>query len=188
MRGDIGRHTDGNTHGAVDQQVREAAGQHGRLISRIIEVRHHIDDIFLDVGHHFVRDLREFCLGVTVCSRAVTVYVTEVTLSFDERIAIGEVLRHAHHRAVHGGVAVRMVATEHVTDRRRRLAERLVVSEVILVHCVEDTTLSRLHTVADIGQCTAGDNAHRIFDEALAHLLFHIHGYYFLIRKLDGFA
>ena len=81
-----------------------------------------------------------------------------------------------------------MVSTEHVTDRRRRLAERLIVCEVVLIHCVEDTTLSRLHTVADIGQCTAGDNAHRILDESLPHLLFHIHGNYFLLRKLNGFA
>ena len=109
-------------------------------------------------------------------------------MAADERVAIGEGLRHAHHRAVHGAVTVRMIAAQHITDRGRTLAERLVVGEVVLVHRVEDAALTRLHTVTHIGQRAAGDDAHRILDKALAHLFFDVNGYDFLLREFDGFA
>ena len=73
-------------------------------------------------------------------------------MSLDKRVAEREILRHAHHRAVHGAVSVRMIAAEHVTDRRRRLAEGLVVRKMILIHSPEYTPLTGLHAVADVGQ------------------------------------
>ena len=188
VRGDVGRHADRDADAAVDQEVREAAGQHDRLLARVVEVGDEVHDILLNVGHHLIRNLREPRLGVTVSRRAVAVHVAEVAVAADERIAIGEGLRHAHHRAVHGAVAVGMIATQHITDRGRTLAERLVVGEIVLVHRVEDAALTRLHTVAHIGQRAAGDDAHRIFDKALTHLFLNVNGYDLLLREFDGFA
>ena len=113
-------------------------------------------------------------LGVTVCSRRVAVYVTEVTVSLNESVTEREILRHSYHRAVYGRVAVRMVSTKHVTDCGRGFSEGLIVGKIILVHSVENTSLSRLHTVSYVGKRTGGYNAHRILYEGGSYLLFHI--------------
>ena len=144
VRGNIGRHTDGDTDRAVDKHVREARGKHRGLVARVVEVAGHRNDLFFNVGEHIIGDLRHSRLGITVSGGTVTVDVTEVTVTLDQGITQGEGLRHSYHRLINGGVAVRMVATKHVTDRRCRLTEGLVIGEVILVHSVENTALTRL--------------------------------------------
>ena len=47
MRRDVGRHTDGDTHSAVDKQVREACRKNGRLVQTVIEVFGHLDNVFV---------------------------------------------------------------------------------------------------------------------------------------------
>ena len=59
---------------------------------------------------------REARLGVAHGGRRVAVDGAEVALAVDERVAHGEGLREAHHRLVDGGVAVRVVLTEDLTD------------------------------------------------------------------------
>ena len=67
-----------------------------------------------------------------------------------------------------------MVSTENVTNCGRGLSKRLVIGEVVLVHSVEDTSLTGLHTVACIGERAGYDNGHGVFDEGLFDLLLHI--------------
>ena len=78
-----------------------------------------------------------------------------------------------------------MIASEHVSDRRRRLAERLVVGQVILIHSVEYTPVDRLQSVADIRERTGHDDAHRIRDERVLDLMPHLYPDYLLIRELE---
>lgn len=54
VRRDIGRHTDRDAVRAVDEQAGEAGGQHDRLLTLLVEVRHEVDRIFLDIGQHGV--------------------------------------------------------------------------------------------------------------------------------------
>ncbi len=75
---------------------------------------------------HDVCNLCHTRLGVTVSRRGVAVDGTEVTVTIDERITEGERLRHTYHRVIDRRITVRMVVTEHVTDRRCRLTEGLV--------------------------------------------------------------
>ena len=154
VRWNIGRHADRNADAAVDQQVREAAGQNRRLLQTVIEVGHHGNDVLVEIPHHFVGNAVEPRLGVTVCGRRVTVHRTEVSVPLHKRVPQGEWLCQTNHRAVDRRVAVRMVTTQHVTDRGCRLAEGLGVGQTVLIHCVEDTPLTRLHAVADIGERT----------------------------------
>ena len=74
-----------------------------------------------------------------------------------------------------------MITAEHVSDRRRGLAERSVIGQLILIHCVKDSAVDRLQSVADVGKRTRHDDAHRIFDERFLHALSHFHVDYFLI-------
>src|SRR3569623_1218664 len=69
-------------------------------------------------------------------------------------------LRHAHHRVVDRGVAVRVIATDHGTDDLCALAVLRVGPQVLVVeHRVENAALHRLEAVAHIGQRTRRDDA-----------------------------
>ncbi len=174
MRGDIGRHTDGDTDRAVDEEVRKPRGQDGWFAAGIVEVHVPLDDVLFDVAHHLVGELGQSRLGVPVRGRRVSVDGTEVAVALDEGIAVGERLCHTYHGEVDGGVAVGMVPAEHVTDGGSGFAERLIGGEVVLVHGVEDAPLAGLHAVAGIRQCAGHDDGHGVLDKGLSDLFFHI--------------
>lgn len=54
MRRDVGRHADGDAARAIDQQVRDSAGQDDRLQLLLVVVRLEIDRVLVDVGHQAV--------------------------------------------------------------------------------------------------------------------------------------
>ena len=109
VRRDVCGHADGDPGGPVDEQVRDARGQHSRLFVRAVVVRDHVDRLLLDVRHKVAGDRRQPGLGVPHGSRRVAVDAAEVALPIDQRIAQREGLRHAHERVIHGRVAVRVV-------------------------------------------------------------------------------
>ena len=183
VRRDVGGHAHGDAHRAVDQEVGEAGGQHGRLAPTVVEVRHKRHDLFFKVGHHLVGDLREARLGITVGGGGVAIDRAEVAVALDQGIAHGKILRHAHHGAVNGRVAVRVITTQHVAHGGGRFAERLVAGQVILIHGVHDAALTRLHAVAHVGQGAGHDDGHGVFDEGLLHPFFHVDIFDALIRK-----
>ena len=112
----IGRHAHGNARGAVDQQVRNAAGQDQRFFFGAIVVGAEIDGFFVDVAQHFVRDFGQTDFRVTHGRCVVTIDRAEVTLAVHQHVTQRKVLRHAHNRVVDRAVAVRVVFTDHVTD------------------------------------------------------------------------
>ena len=95
----------------------------------------------------------------------------EVALPVDQRVAQREVLRHAHQRVVDRRVAVRVVLAEHVADDGRALLVRAAGHEARLVHRVEDAAVHRLQPVAHVGERALHDDAHRVVEEGLAHLV-----------------
>ena len=86
VRRHIGRHSDRDAGRAIDQHSWESAGQHLRLLAVIVEVRHKIDGILLDIRHHIRRHLAHARLGITVCRRGVAVDGAEVAVAVDHRI------------------------------------------------------------------------------------------------------
>ncbi len=92
-------------------------------------------------------------------------------MTVDQRGAHGEPLRKADHRVVHREIAMRMVLTDNLADRPGRLLVRTVGVDAALVHGVEDATVDGLQAVTHVGQGTSGDDRHRVFDEALTHLV-----------------
>ena len=171
VRRDIRRHADGDARAAVDEQVREAARQHARLAAGLVKVRVPVHGVLVDVAQHFVGDLRQARLGVSVGGRGVAVDRAEVAVTVDEHIAHGEILRQTHHRVIHGRVAVRMIPAEHVADAGGGFFEGLVRGQVVLVHGVEDAPVHGLETVAHIRQRTSDDDGHGILDVRGLHLM-----------------
>ena len=183
VRGNIGCHTNGNTHRTVYQKIRETGRQNRRLLQAVIKVGHHRNNVLIEVAHHFVRNFIKARLGITVSSRAVTVNRTKVSVSLNQRITHREVLRHTYHCSVNGSVTVRVISTEHVTNGGCRLAEGFGMHQAVLVHRVKNTASTGLHSVAHVGKRTRHNNRHRVFDKGFFNFLFHTHVDDFLIFK-----
>ena len=65
VRRHIGSHTDRNSRGSVDQQIRNPCRKDRRLLLRLIEVRHKIYRVFIDVSQHLHGYLGETSLSIT---------------------------------------------------------------------------------------------------------------------------
>ncbi len=132
VRGNIGRHADGDAAGAIDQKVRKLCGENRGLFLGIIVVGLEIDGVLVDVVEQMLRDLGQAGFGVPHRGRHIAVHRAEIALPVDQGHAHGEILRHAHQRIVDRLVAVGMVFTDDVADGARRLAVRLVELESVL--------------------------------------------------------
>ena len=171
VRRDIGRHTDGYTVRAVDEQVGEARRQDRRLLQRVVEVVGPVDRFFVDIAEQLVGYLGQARLGIPLRRGRIAVDRAEVTVTVDERHAHGEVLRKTHERVVHRRVAVRVELTEHVADYTRALAVRLVRPQTELAHSVYDTAVDRFKTVANVRYRARNVDRHRVRNKAFLHFV-----------------
>ena len=171
---DVGSHTDRDALTAVDQQVREAAGQHAGFLFGLIKVRVPVDGVLLNVGQHFHGHAAHAGLGVTVSSRGVAVHRTKVTLAVHQRVAQGEVLCQTDHGVVNGCVAVGVVRAQHGTHGVGRLAVGMAGVVAALMHGIQNTAVNGLQAVAHIGQGAGHDDRHGVVQECGLDLLFDI--------------
>jgi hypothetical protein len=187
VRRDVGRHADGDARGAVDEEVGELGGQDQRLGLAAVVVRPEIHRFLVEIGEQLVRDLRHADLGVAHGRGVVAVHRAEIALAVDQGITQAEVLRHAHDRVVHRGIAVRMVLADHVADDARRLLVRLVPVVRKLVHRIEDAAMDGLEAVTDIGERASHDHAHGVIEVGASHLLLEADGVGFFGELFHGF-
>ena len=150
VRRDIGRHSDADTGAAVDEQVREFCRQHFRFAFAFVEVRDHVDGIFVKVREEFLRKTLHPAFGVTGSRGGVAVDGSEIALTFDQRGAHGERLRKTDERIVNCGIAVRVIFTHDFTDDSRRFDGRMSFGKPQLFHSVENSAVYGFEPVADI--------------------------------------
>ena len=105
----IGCHTDSNTGGAIDQHARETGRQYRRFLAVVIEVRHKLDGILVDIGHHMGSQLTHTGFRVTVSSRWVAIQRAKVAMTINHGIAQGKPLCHTHHGIINGGITMGMI-------------------------------------------------------------------------------
>ena len=174
VRGDLGRHTDRDAIGSVDQKIGDPGRKHRRLLAGLVVVGNEANRLLLDVSEHLGGDPGQTGLGITVGGRGVAIDAPPVALSIDERVAHREVLGHAHHRIVDGRITVRMVGAEHVSDDVGRLLIGLAGNQPLLVHRVEDASVDRFETVAHVGKGSSNDHRHSVVEITPPHLVFDI--------------
>ncbi len=168
VRRDVRRHADGDAGRAVHQQLRHRGRQHDRLLARRIVGASEGHRLALEVFEQRLRDAGQPHLGVAHGRRAVAVERAEVALAVDQRVAKREGLRHAHHRLVGGGIAVRVILAEHFADHGRRFARLRARREAeVLGHGVENPPLHRLQSVAHVRQRPRGDDRQSVVEIAL---------------------
>ncbi len=168
----VGGHAHGDAAGAVDQEVGDLGGEDGRLLEPVVEVGLEVDGVLVDVLQHGDRDPGEPRLGIAIGRGRIAVHRAEVALPVDQRIPERELLHHPDQRVVDRLVAMRVVLAQHVAYHRRRLLVRPPGHQSQLVHRIQDSPVDRLEPVPHIRQRPGDDDAHRVVDERLLHLLF----------------
>ena len=113
------------------------------------------------------RDLGQPRLGVAHGGGVIAVDIAEIALPLDERVALREILRHAHQRVVDRLVAMRMVLTHHVADDAGAFLRRRFRIEPQQPHGMQDAPVNRLQPVARIRQRPVHDGRQRIGEIAL---------------------
>ena len=186
VRRDVRRHADRDAARAVHEQLRELRRQHRRLFQRLIVVRDELHRLLVDVLQHELRDLRHAHLGIAHRGRRIAVDRAEVAVPVREHIAHGEILRHAHDRVIDRAVAVRMILTENLADDTRRLLVGLRRAHARLLHRIEDAAVHRLQTIAHIRQRARHDDAHRVVDVRVLHLVLEIHRHDLALTKIHN--
>ena len=174
VRRDVRGHADRDAGAAVDEEVREARRQHRRLGLGLVVVRREVDRLAVDVGQELPGDLRHARLGVAHGGRGVAVDRAEVALPVDQHVAHAERLGHAHHRVVDGRIPVGVVFPHDVADDAGGLSVRAVPLVAALVHRVQDAPVHGLQAVPDVRQGAGHDDAHRVVEERLPHLVLEI--------------
>ncbi len=165
------RQAHGNTRGTVEQGEGQARRQLFRFFGGAVVVGHEVHRALVDLVEQQAGDLRQACLGVAHGGRAIAVAAAEVALAVDQRVALREVLGHAHQRVVGGLVTVRMEAAQHVTDHPgalhglgRRVAAGATVTQPHARHGVQDAALHRLLPIGHVGQGPALDDTECVFE------------------------
>ena len=150
VRGDVRRHADRDARAAVDEQVREAAGQDERLLGAAVVVRAEVDGLLVDVAHHLHGERGHPALGVALGGRRVVARGAEVALPLHERVAQRPRLGQAHEGVVDGTVAMRVVVAHDVADDAGALGEVAVGAVAAVVHRVEHAAVHRLESVTHV--------------------------------------
>ena len=169
VRRNVGRHADADACAAVDEKIREFRGQNFGFAFAFIEVRNHVDGIFVEIGKQFFREALHAAFGITGGRGGVAVDGSEVALAFNQRGAHGEVLGETHKRIVNRGVSVRMILTHDFTDDSRRFHGGVTFGESKLFHSVEDSAVDGLKTVTDVRNRTSHVDAQGILQVRSMH-------------------
>ena len=160
VRRDVCGHTDCDARRAIEKEVGKLSGEYGRFLGCFVVVGNHVNGLFLEVVEHLLRNLLHTHFGVSHCGRTVAVDGAEVSVAIHERTSEGEVLRHTDNGVVHGGIAMRMVLTDHVTDNTCALKMLRVPCVVEHVHRIETAAMHRLQSVSNVGKCAAYNDGH----------------------------
>ncbi len=170
VRRDVGGHADRDAGAAVDEQVRDAAGQDDRLGAAAVVVRCEVDRLLVDVAQHLHGERLQAALGVALRRRRVVARRTEVAVAVDERVPQRPRLGEADEGVVDRGVAVRVVVAHDVADDPGALEVAAVRAVAAVVHRVEHAAVHRLQAVPHVRQGAPDDDRHRVVEVAALHL------------------
>jgi hypothetical protein len=170
VRRDVGGHADRDAGRAVDHEVGDRRGEHGRLLLAAVVVGPEVDGVLVDRGRHRHRSRRHPGLGVAHRRRGV-VRGAEVAVPVDGGQAHRPGLRHPDQGVVDRAVTVGVEAAHHLTDHAGGLHVAAVGPQPHVVHRVEDPPLHRLQPVAGVGQRAGVDDRVGVLQEAGPHLV-----------------
>ncbi len=169
MRRDIRCHTDGDTDGTHEQKIWNTSGENRRLSFRCIIVWSKINSFFFDISEHLIGDFTHTSLSITHGRCAISIDGSKVSLTIDQRVSESPRLSETYHCLIHRAITVWMVFTEHISDNFCRFTIFGTRMEREIMHCIKDSSMYRLQSVTDIGQCTRDNHWHGIIDITVLH-------------------
>ena len=175
VRRNIGRHTHSNTRRTVNQQIRDARGQNGRLQGLAVVVRLEINGVLVDVAHHLQGDGCHLGLGVSRCCGTVVTGRTEVTLTQRQRVTHNPALNQTHQSVVDSSITVGVELTHHVADHAGALVEGAIRAVATVVHRVDHAAVHGLEAVTHIRQGAANNNRHCVVQVGTLHFGLQVH-------------
>ena len=163
MRWNVGGHAHGDAGGAVEQQVRQARRQHHGFFHGAVEVRLPVHGALPQLAQQHLAVAGQPGFGVTHGGKGLGIIRrAPVALAVDQRVAVGERLRHQHHGLVTGRVAMGVVFAQHVAHGARGFLVLGQGRQPQLAHGVDDAPLYRLEPVADMRQRAIHDHIHGV--------------------------
>ncbi len=174
VRRNVGRHADRDAGRSVDQKVGNARGKNFGLEFAFVVVGAEIDGFLVDVFEQRGGDAGEAGFGVPHGRGRIAIDGTEIALAIDQRIAHGEILRHADERIVDRGVAVRVEFAEDFADDFGALAGGAVGRQTHFAHAEKNAAVDGFEAVADVGKGASHDHAHGVIDVRALHLVFDV--------------
>ncbi len=167
VRGNVGRHADGDAGRAVGQEIGERRRQHRRLHLAPVVVGAEVDRLLFQALQEVGGGRRDARFRVALGRRVIAVDVAEVALPVDQRVAHGKVLGQAGKRVIDRLVAVRVIVAHGVADDLGALQKAAVRRQPQLVHGVEDAPVHGLQAIAHVGQRAVHDGRQRVGEVAL---------------------
>ena len=188
MRRDRRRHADGDALRAIGEQVRQSRGKDDRLLLVAGIIVAEIDRVFVDSFEQKARDLGHPRFGVAIGGGAIAIDIAEVSLTLDQRVARGKILREPHQGVIDRLVAMRMERAHHVADDFRAFLEGGAGVEPQDLHAVENAPMHGLQPVARIRQRPPHDGRKSIGEIALFERVLQIDAIGILGRSADRLA
>ena len=162
VRRDRGCHANGNSAGAVGEEVGKQARKHLGLLFLAVVGEPKIDGALVETCHELHRDGREPGLGVAISSGIIAVDIAEIALPVDQRVAKSEILGEADHGIIDGLVAVRVVLADDVAHDACGFLVSAGRIEAKQPHRPQQPSMDGLQPVADIGKRSSGDRRKRV--------------------------
>ena len=174
MRRDVGRHADRDAGRSVDQKIGNAGGKNFGLELALVVIGAEIDGFFVDIFEQRGGNAGKPRFGVPHRRGRIAIDGTEISLAIDQRIAHGEILRHADQGIVDRRVAVRVEFAEDFADDLGALAGGPVGREAHFAHAEKNAAMDGLEAVANVGKGASHDHAHGVIDVRALHLVFDV--------------
>ncbi|SMG66988.1 hypothetical protein BMETH_806_1 [methanotrophic bacterial endosymbiont of Bathymodiolus sp.] len=81
---------------------------------------------------------------------------------------------------------MRVIFTDHIPDYTRRFFIGFIPVITQDIHCVQHPSMNRLQAISNIRERSTDDNAHRVIQIRLLHLVFEINWGYFFSKFWHG--
>ena len=174
VRRNVGCHTYRDTGRAVHQQVRNFGWHDVRNLFGAVVVIDEIHRFFFQVSHQLMGDFRHTDFRITHRRCGVAIDRTKVTLTIYQHVTQGEWLRHTNNGVVNGGITMRVVFTDYVTNDTGRFFIGFIPVVAQYVHGVKYATVNRLQAISDVRQRTANNDRHRIIQIGALQLFLNV--------------
>ena len=162
MRRDTCGHPDGDALSTVDQKVWETRWKYDGLGSSIVVGWDEIHGVEFEVFEHHRSGPGKASFRVPHGRCRQPGDGAKVSLFVDKHMPHVPFLGHANQRWIDDGFAVRVVVSGGIPGDLGTLDPRCTGGQVQVVHGDQDASLGGFEPIANVWQCAADDNAHRI--------------------------